>query len=218
MQRSDTKSHVALRDEILADAKRQGERLIRKAEREAQAMLDKATSESQQERRAALATAETRAARGHALMLATLPVEIGRRRSVRVEQELQKLRDQVLQQLRDRTGLAYDKTLVNLAVEALDHMEGDDFVLELSAQDLSTRAETLPAAVRKRMGRAGIALTVSTEPADITGGVIIRDRAGRQVWDNSLEARLRRVWPRLRNQVAERLGLATDAADSGDTS
>ena len=97
-------------------------------------------------------------------------------------------------------------------------MEGEDFVLELSAEDVPTRGEALRAAVRKRLGRPGVAVAIGAEPADIAGGVIVRDRAGRQVWDNSLEARLDRLWPSLRNQVAQGLGLETDAADSGGQS
>ena len=217
MQRSDTKSRLALRDEILADAQRQAERLTRKAEREAQAMLDKATAESEEARRSALAAAQERAARSRGLMLATLPVDIGRMRSARLEEELLKLRERVRQALRGRSGFAYEQALVNLATEALAHMEGDDFVLELSAEDLPTRAETLRA-VLNRVGRPGVAVTIGTEPAAIAGGVIVRDRAGRQVWDNSLEARLDRLWPSLRNQLAAGLGLETDAADSGGQS
>jgi V/A-type H+-transporting ATPase subunit E len=192
--------------------------MIQKAEREAQALIDKATADSQQEQQSKLAEAKARAVRSRALILATLPVDIGRMRSIRVERELLTLRDQVGQALEDRAGFDYEQTLVHLAAEALTRMEGDDFVLELSARDLATTGQTLRAAVQKQVGRPNITLTVSSEPADIANGVIIRDRVGRQVWDNSLQARLNRLWPELRNQLAEALGLVNDAADSGGQS
>jgi len=218
LQGSDTNSPESLRDEILADAQRQAERLIHKAEREAQSFIDKATADSRQEQQSKLAAAQASADRSRTLMLATLPVDIGRTRSVRVERELLTLRDRVREALDTRAGFDYEQTLVNLAAEALGRMEGDEFILELSVQDLKAMGQTLPAAVRKQIGRSHITITVSSEPADITGGVIIRDLVGRQVWDNSLRARLNRLWPQLRNQLAESLGLVSDATHSGGQS
>lgn len=219
MQHVEKKPDSVLRDEILADARRQASRLTRKAEREAQALLDKATAESEEERRAKLAAARAKADHHRDMALATVPVEFGRMRSARVEQELSKLRDRVRREL-DNGGTGNDEqTLANLAAEALARMEGDTFVLELSPQDLSARRGTLPAAAARRAGRPDLAVTVSTEPADITGGVIVRDPAGRQVWDNSLQARLDRMWPLLRSQIAEGLGLNEfDTTDSGGQS
>jgi V/A-type H+-transporting ATPase subunit E len=213
---SDTKSQSVLRDEILADAQRSATRLIRKAERDAGALVDKATADSQQERSAKLEAARTSAEHGRTLMLATVPVEVGRMRAVRVEQELQQLREQVRQALQQLSDADYEQTLASLAARALAQMEGEAFVLELSAHDLQTCGQKLPAAVLQRVTAPGIAVTVSTQPAEIGGGVIVRDPEGRQVWDNSLEARLDRMWPLLRNEIADNLGLEHDAADSGE--
>ena len=93
MVQSETSSQDVLRDEILADARRQAERTIRKAEREAQAVIDKAKAESQQERDGKLAMAHAAAERKRTLALATVPIEIGRLRAARAEQELTTLRD-----------------------------------------------------------------------------------------------------------------------------
>jgi vacuolar-type H+-ATPase subunit E/Vma4 len=48
---------------------------------------------------------------------------------------------------------------------------------------------------------------LAPEPAAIGGGVIVRDVEGRQRWDNSLAARLERLWPAIRRRVAEETGL-----------
>ena len=95
MDRPETTSHEVLRDEILADAQRQATRVIRKAERDAKAILDKATSESQEERKGKMAAAQTEADRKRTLMFATVPNEIGRMRATRVEEELLSLRDKI---------------------------------------------------------------------------------------------------------------------------
>lgn len=218
MNRSDSSSHEVLREEILADAVRQAERMVRKAEREAKALVAKVTDESEQERRSKLAAAEATAERQRILTLATVPIEIGRSRATRVERELLALRDQVRERLLARQGFAYGETLERLAAEALARMEGDAFVLELSANDLQQFGASLAGAVAARVGRPHVTLTVSDEPAKIAGGVIVRDPQGRQIWDNSLAARLDRLWPLLRNKIAEHLGLDNRAEPSGGPS
>jgi V/A-type H+-transporting ATPase subunit E len=214
----ETKSHAVLRDEILADAKRQAQRLIRKAEREAKAAVDKATAESQEERTGKLASAQTNADRKRTLITATVPVEIGRMRAGRVEQELTALCEQVRVRLQQRRLDGYEDILVTLAAEALASMEGDSFLLELSHKDRETLGDKLAAAAAARAGRPDITVTVSTEPARIDSGVIVRDVEGRQVWDNSLEARLDRMWPLLRSQIADHMAIQSNAAPSGGQS
>lgn len=218
MNRSESSSHEVLREEILADAVRQAERMVRKAEREAKALVAKVTDESEQERRQKLAAAEAAAERQRILTLATVPIEIARARATRVERELLQLREQVRERLRARQGLDYGEVLAQLAAEAVARMDGDSFVLELSADDLRDFGPALAAAVPARAGRPQVSLTVSDVPAKIEGGVLVRDPQGRQVWDNSLAARLDRLWPQLRNRIAQYLGLDTRAEPSGGQS
>ena len=218
MDRSETTSHEVLRDEILADAQRQAARAIRKAEREAKAVLDKATSESQEERSSKLATAQAEADRKRTLIFATVPVEIGRMHAAHVEKELLSFRDKVRDKLLARKGFDYGETLVTLAAEALARMEGDTFVLELSEQDRKTFGAELADIVPDLAGRPDVTVTVDNQPAQIESGVIVRDPQGRQIWNNSLEARLERMWPLLRSQIAEHMGLQANTEPSGGQS
>ncbi len=213
-----TSSHDVLRDEILADAQRQAQRLIRKAEREAAALVDKAVAECEQQCQEKLAAARAAADRHRALTLATVPVQIGRMRASRAERELESLRETVRGQLVARTGFDYRESLLALAAEAVARMEGDAFVLQLAAGDLKTHGPALVAAVAARAGRPDVTVTLDTQPADIGGGVIVRDPPSRQVWNNSFEARLDRLWPILRNQIAEHLGLQSTAQPTGGPS
>jgi len=213
---TETTSHEVLRDEILADAQRQATRLIRKAEREAKAIVDKAISESQQERDGKLAAARAEADRKRMLALATVPVEIGRMRAARIEKELGAIRDQARARLRAREGFDYRKTLEVLAAEALARMEGDTFILALSEQDCRQFAARLPEPVQKRARRPHLTVTIDDQPAPISAGVVVRDPPGRQVWDNSLEARLDRLWPLLRSQIAAHMGFQASTPSSGE--
>ena len=218
MDSPEIKSHAVLRDEILADAERQAQRLIRKAEREAKAILDKATAESKEQRASKLAAAQENADRKRALISATVPVEVGRMRARRVEEELLALCEQVRTEIKERRLEDYDAILATLAAEALASMEGDTFVLQLNEKDRQALGGTLGAVAAQQAGRPDVSVTVSAEPARIDAGVIVRDAEGRQVWDNSLEARLERMWPRLRSQIAEKTGIQSNAASSGGQS
>jgi len=212
---SDTSSQEVLRDEILADARRQAERAIRKAERDGQAAIDKAKDEVDQERNEKLAAARQLAERKRMLALATVPVEIGRMRAADVEQTLGTLREQARGRLAARQGFDYGRTLAALAADAISRMAGDAFVLGLSAADHKAYGETLVEQVQASAPRPDLSLTVDPQPAGISDGVLVRDPDGRQVWDNSLTARLDRIWPLLRSQLAEHLGLGAATESSG---
>ncbi len=218
MDQPEAPSHDVLRDEILADAQRQAERIIRKAKREAKATIDKATTKSQEERDAKLAAARADAEQKRTVVFATLPVAVGRMRAAHVEQELMALCDTVRARLLAREGFAYRETIVTLAAEAIAGMEGDAFVLELSEKDQKILQNGLVTSVLERVGQPNLTLTLSTEAAQITSGVLVRDPQGRQVWDNSLAARLDRMWPLLRSKIAKQMKIQDREEPSGGQS
>jgi vacuolar-type H+-ATPase subunit E/Vma4 len=217
VERSESSSHQVLRDEIIADAQRQAERLVRKAQREAKLMVDKAVTECEQQCQEKLDAARATAERHRMLILATVPVEIGRLQATRAEQELTAMRDAVLDRLLARTGFDYRDSLLALAAEAIARMEGDAFVLQLADQDLKEYGPGLATGAAARAGRPEVTVTLDARPAAIRTGVIVRDPQGRQVWDNSFEARLHRLWPFLRHQLAAHLGLRTTTQPAGGT-
>jgi vacuolar-type H+-ATPase subunit E/Vma4 len=218
VDRSESSSHTVLRDEIIADAERQAERLVRKAQRESRMLVDKAVAECEQQCQEKLATARVAAEHHRMLTLATVPVEIGRMRALRAERELTALRDAVRDRLLARAGVEYGDSLLALAAAAVARMAGDAFVLQLAKEDLKTYGPKLAAAVGARAGRPDATVTLDSQPADIRSGVIVRDPQGRQIWDNSYEARLQRFWPILRNQIAEHLGLQAATQPAGGAS
>jgi V/A-type H+-transporting ATPase subunit E len=215
---SDNNSQEVLCDEILADARRQAERAIRKAEREARAAIEKAKGEVEQERNVKLTEARQLAERKRMLALATLPVEIGRMQAADVERTLLSLRERILERLTARQGFDYARSLATLAAEAIERMEGDAFVMELAEADQEVYGEKLPRAVLERIERSDVQLTIAPQPASIASGVIVRDPDGRQIWDNSLAARLDRMWPLLRSQLANHLRLQNGVKTSGGQS
>ena len=123
----------------------------------------------------------------------------------RTEEVLDAIRDEARRRLAERGGEEYRRNLVRLAAEAVSNMAGERFVLELGAEDLKAVGNGLADDVRKAVGRQGLQIAVAPEPADIEAGIIVRDDDGRQVVDNSLAARLERLWPVLRLAIGTRL-------------
>ena len=188
--------------EILADAKRQAERILARAKREAEDITDKAQTQADADRRQRLAAAHDEADRQRQLTLATVPIEVARMRAEKVEAALQSICDEARRRLLAREGFDYRQTVVALATEAVGCLQGDAVVLELAAADTEAFGADLAEAVRRRAGRDGLRVGIAPEGADIPGGVVVRDAEGRQVWDNSLEGRLKRFWPALRRRIA----------------
>jgi len=205
-----------LTDEILADARRQAERLRRRAEQDAKQTLDRARQEAEADRQRRLAEARAEADRRRRLTLATVPVEEGRMRAARIEEALDGIREAARERLDGRDGIDYREALVRLAAEAVARMEGEMFVLALSDGDREAFGADLPETVRRRVGREGIQVSLSAEAAEIEGGVIVRDAEGRQRWDNSLASRLERLWPALRRRIAEETGLLEEQHNDND--
>jgi len=203
-----------LTDEILADAGRQAERIITRAKREARQITDKAQAQADADREERLAATRDEAERQRQLTLATVPIEVARMRADKVEAALQSVYDEARRRLLAREGFDYRETVAALAADAVGRLEGDAFVLELAEADREALGADLAEAVRRRAGRDGLGISVAPEPAYLSGGVIVRDAEGRQVWDNSLEARLKRFWPALRLQIATHVAPEDAAAES----
>jgi V/A-type H+-transporting ATPase subunit E len=199
-----------LRDEILGDARKQAERTIRRAERDGEAMLKKAREEAEQARRQRLDQGRRQADRKRELTLARVPVEVARMRAERLEEALQRIHAEARERLQARPA-DYGALVADLAAEAIGAMDGSEFVLELAEADRAALAASLPQEVRRRLGRDDLRIAVAETAAPIQGGVIVRDAPGRQVWNQSLEARLERLWPMIRRELGRQLERRPDA-------
>lgn len=209
-------SHEALQEEILAGARTQADETVGRARDEGQALVDKARADADKEHQGRLDAAKTEAARRRDLILATVPVDVGRRRSAKVEALLQKIHDEARRRLLAREGFDYRETVVGLAAKAVARMAGGHFTLALSDADRRQLDDGWLEEVRRRSAKANVQVSFAAEPAKIEGGVIIRDADGRQMWDDSLAARLERLWPAMRCELAVRTGLL--AAGGGEES
>jgi vacuolar-type H+-ATPase subunit E/Vma4 len=198
---TDQNSTEMLRDEILADARREGEGIVIRARQDADNFLSETAAESDRERQKRLEQAQTEAARRSELILATVSVETGRLRATRIEALLDSVYEEAHRRLLSREGFDYRETVIALASHAVNRMAGSAFTAKVSEEDYTILGSGLADEIANRVDRP-VNITVSYE-TDITGGgIIVEDGEARQAWDNRLAKRLERLWPELRQQIA----------------
>jgi len=207
-------SPQALQQEILADARRHGDRLVRSAKVEAQEILAKAKADAEKEVQDRMAQARGEAQHRRDLVLATVPIELSRMRNACIEAILEGVYGEARDRLLRREGFDYGERLAALAAQGVSRIAGQEFVLELSEADARAYGANLAAEVERRVGRQGLRISVAPAGAKVSAGVIVRDATGRQVWDNSLLGRLDRFWPALRRQIASDTQLVAPEAPS----
>jgi vacuolar-type H+-ATPase subunit E/Vma4 len=204
---ADSKSQEVLREEILAEARRQADQIQRRGRADAEALLVKAKADAEKEHQDRVAHAQAAAVTLRELAVGRLPVDVSRMRSARIEALLESVRGEVGRRLAAREGFDYRESLVLLAAQAVAQMNGNRFVFHLSAEDRRLLGDGWLEDVRRRAGRPDLELSIAEEPARIQAGLIVRDADGRQLFDNSLQARLDRLWPAARREIAVRSGL-----------
>ncbi len=204
-----------LREEILADARRQSEEIIHHAKQEAEALLAKATAQADKARQECVDQARLKTDRRRESALATVPVEADRLRLARVEALLESMHEEIRRRLTAREGFDYRETIITLSAEAVKQMPASAFVVKLSAADRAALGEGLAGDIVRRVGPTPLEITISSDANLTEGGAIIEDTGGLQVWDNRLLARLERLWPELRRQIAAQTSLVGDNKTPG---
>jgi vacuolar-type H+-ATPase subunit E/Vma4 len=210
----DQNSPDILSEEILAEARRECDEIIRRARQESESLLAAATAEADKFRREKRDAARSEAARRSESTLATVPVETGRLRSARSEAILESIREEARRRL---LALNFDghETIVALAAEAIRQMPGTDFVLKISAAGHTAFGDRLAGEIASRAGRSPLNITIVADPAMTGGGVLVQSADGFQIWDNRLLSRLERLWPELRRQIAVRISLVGNNEPAG---
>jgi len=201
--------------EILADARRRAEEIVVRAHKDAEAFLAGSASEADKVRKNIFDQARAEADRLSSLILATVPIEIGRQLLARVEALLESVHDEVCQRLVARDSVEYREIVIALASDAIRRMAGIEFVVKLSGTDQTIVDDGLAEDIVHRAGRS-VSISISHEEDIIGDGVIIEDAGGRQVWDNRLLKRLERLWPELRRQIAAQAALVPQREAKGD--
>jgi vacuolar-type H+-ATPase subunit E/Vma4 len=214
---TDQNSTERMREEILADARRECEQIIIRAKRDAEVSLNNATTEADRLRQERLDQAHGEASRKNELILATVSVETGRLRAARVEALLESVCEEARERLQAREGFDYQETVISLTADAIKQMEGDAFIVKLSKAEQTVLGDGLAGEIARRVGRT-VNITIKYAEEITESGVVVEDAEARQVWDNRLVKRLERLWPTLRRQIAVDASFVPKTASGGDAS
>ncbi|HPP05940.1 MAG TPA: V-type ATP synthase subunit E family protein [Syntrophorhabdaceae bacterium] len=196
-----------LREEILKDARKKAEEIISNAKKEAETILISAQVQAEDIKKDIIHNAYQEAERKSELILATVPVETTRFKAEHIESLLNSIYGEAYKRLQNMEGIDYPEVLISLAADAIDKMAGDIFNIKISWTGFSLDGDMLAQEITNRINRP-VKVNVSEETNIMGPGVIIEDNEGRQIWDNRLIERLKRLWPNLRRKIAVDMGLA----------
>jgi len=192
--------------EILADAKSQAERNIKKAEREAEGILARAGEEAKQHSGKIIGNAKERASAKAAVIKASIEVEARRLALAAREDTIQSILGESLQRMDAKSDYDYPGSLIGLGAGAVAKMSGDSFVVTLDGKDANSLGEQVLKGIEERTksgdGR-NIQLRLAENPSPVGAGIIVETADGRERVDNSFEKRLERYRAQLRREIAE---------------
>ncbi len=192
--------------EVLAEAERQSVAMLDAAQAEAEALCEAAMAETHGSRDQQLHRAQAEATARRDAILATVASEVRRLEATRIEEVLESIREQVRQKILAR-AYPVREVLQTLSIAAARGMTGRVLIMKVAAADLQQVDAQVREAMVQQTGRQPSDFTLMADDAVAEGGVLLEDAEGRQRWDNRLLARLERLWPELRRQLAVQTGL-----------
>ena len=196
-------SEMKLEEEILADARRKADKIVERARRETEKILAQAEKSAEEEAAKIIAHFKERADKQRSIILATVDIEIKKRRLAREDRKVRSIIDEAKKRLFDKQSYDYKRALVNLATDAIRKMQGNDFVICLGKSDGNVAHDSLLSAIKSGVEDRAINLKFDSSPLLITGGILVKSADGRQYYDNSFDARLKRLQDYLRKFVAD---------------
>ena len=97
------------------------------------------------------------------------------------------------------TGASYEKVLKGLVSEAVEQVEGSEFTIQGNMKDQMALKKIADQLSKDKK----IKIAVDSEAIKTIGGVKVRSSDGYVMFDNTFEARLERLKPTLRKQIAQ---------------
>ena len=196
-------AQAILAEEILADARRHGERLLKEARAEAEKTLARARAVAQAETEKTLAKAHERARQRGEMVVRAAGQELARRKLQAREEIVREVLAEAERRLAASSGAAYRQTIARLAAAAARELPADEVVLRVGGGGEKLAAAALDAEIHDALAGDGrnTRLRIELEPS-APRGVVAESADGRLRWDNTFAARLRRQHAALRRLLA----------------
>ncbi|MGQ9780728.1 MAG: V-type ATP synthase subunit E [Nitrososphaeria archaeon] len=195
------------RSQLRRLAEEEAKRIIDDAEEESKRILKKADDEVKRAMERRLQETRIKLAEKERIELASARIE-ARRRVLSVKS---KYLDQVFKEAENRLKeiptqepSIYQKVLVNYIMEALENLEGKEFMIQMNRQDQPLANKTLYLAedALKKSGK-NVKLKISPVPMDASGGVIVYTEDMRQYYVNTFESKLTKTRSESQGKIME---------------
>lgn len=201
----------ALEKQILEDARRQARPIKRRARRRAEEQVEEAREEAEQKRQEVLQKAREDAEAEAGRIKARTELEVANIRRRAREELLEGVRERAVERIKELTESEdYPQMLIRLALRSVEAMDGRRFELLIRPEDRDAHgeevAEKLRRAAGEKLGRE-VTVSVAEETIGADAGLLVRREDGTQFCDQSCAARLERLWPELRQELARILEL-----------
>lgn len=205
--------HEVLRQEILAEAEQQRTEILRQAEDQIRAIDTHARESSDRMREEVLGKARVEADRERDRLLASVAIEVRRLEQAHIESLLESICQEIRSRIQEGPGEQLRLSIASLCAQGIRGMKADRYVVRLSPSvHLLVQAE-FSQDLRMALGNDLPTLTLT---CDLEGnGVIVEASDGSLLWDNRLHARLDRLWPQLKQQIAREAGLVGSVDPGG---
>lgn len=206
---SEGEDKVALIAGIEEEASAEAERILSEARKYAQEKLSDAKCQAQSIIEDAQRKAQVQANIARSRVLAGLKTEI-KRKSMRIRESIvQDVIEKAKSEIRAMASKPdYREVLQNWIVESAIGLGADSAVVNASAEELALIDETLLERAKERVkqltGRE-VELRLSTEQPLSRQGVVLTAADGKTAYNNQVETRFLRFYPRIRNLIYERL-------------
>ncbi len=197
---------IERRNRILTEAEERARRIIQAAERECERIREESERQVLN-----IIGSELRAIRdrivGRAIIEGRKMVMLAREEMIsKVRMEAEKRLMEIVEGKAE--NIDYGRALIKLVEEAASAIGEEELIVSANRRDLEYlkgHIEELEEALRASLGE--VRLEQEENPIEALGGVVVRNRDGTKIYNNTIEGRLRKAWSRVEAEVARRLGL-----------
>jgi V/A-type H+-transporting ATPase subunit E len=203
-------SVTTLGEQIMEDARKQAEPVKRRAQQKANDIIERARQEAEEAKEQILQEAREKAEAEVQRIEARMELDIENIRRQKYEDELRRVREKAEEYLKKLTESDdYRRALRELALVAIQSMSGNSFELILRNEDREYGPDLVDYLRREASSQSDdeIEVNVGDDTVQGMGGLKVRRRDGKQICNETFDARLERLWPLIRQEIAEDMGI-----------
>lgn len=202
----------ALLKEVRESAQKEAEKILKEAEEKAKEILKETEARAEEELRKKIERIKKRVRSEVSSKIALEKMKIRREYLMEKERIIEDLLSEVSEKIRrliEKDSEKYKLCLLNLIIEAALHMQNEKLFVVTTKRDTKLVEEILPEAEKlllKKYSRK-VRLRLAEEKIEALGGVVLRDKNSKEIYNNTIEARINRVktevLPKILSEIAK---------------